>query len=474
MHNILRDLANIRIWINPAIRIPDLNPRSLWLNCGVSRGLHCLSTVLFDVCLFQRMIDNTKVTCIQWVPGSPNHFIAAHASGQMYVYDERLPCGATPPTYQLFKYGPGFSVHTCRAKSTRNPLYRWLVDGSGPVYAIAFSPCTHYLATVSADGQLRVFNYDEMELIGSMKSYFGGLRCVAWSPDGRYVATGGEDDLVTVWSFAERRVVCRGSGHRSWVSGVAFDPYTCTLPDNDTRCANDIRVVDSGENQLPADNHVGAQLSSSPLLPDKTVMSYRLGSVGDDAHLCFWEITEDVLFPRTGSSKQRTSGVVNSGNAGAETTMPNGPETPATGPATARISLLTSSSESSGLSQKFASLSIAEQHRVKEPSGKRPFGTLASRTSDTRLIFTRSSKVGGSNGSASATGESVPPAPPLGSSGCPCLADIPLLEPLICKKVAAERLTAILFREDCFVMACQEGFVSTWARPSTLMRNGYM
>ena len=353
-----------------------------------------------------------------------------------------------------------------------NAMCRWLVDSSGAVHAISFSPCTHYFAMVSADGQLRVFNYDEMELIGSMKSYFGGLRCVAWSPDGRYIATGGEDDLVTIWSFAERRVVCRGSGHRSWVNGVAFDPYTCTLPDNDARSVSDVRLTDPTE----AENHVAGQQSSSPSLPDKTVVSYRLGSVGDDAHLCFWEITEDVLFPRTGSGKQQRTSVVNSGNAAGTEMVPNGPESSPSGVGgnAARITLLTSSSESSGLSQKFASLSIAEQHRVKDSGGKRPFGTLAARTSDTRLIFTRSSKSSGANGSASAGGDSVPPAPPLGSSGCPCLGDIPLLEPLVCKKVATERLTAIMFREDCFVVACQEGFVSTWARPSTLMRNGYM
>jgi len=332
---------------------------------------------------------------------------------------------------------------------------------------------------VSADGQMRVFNYDEMELVDSMKSYFGGLRCVAWSPDGRYVATGGEDDLITIWSFIERRVLCRGSGHRSWVSDVAFDRFTCTLPDNDTCCVADIRVTDSAERQS-SENHVEQQRqqSSSPLLSEKTVVSYRLGSVGDDAHVCFWEITEDVLFPRSGSGKQRTS-VVNSGGVGTEVIPDRLESLPSAAAASAaanaaRIALLTSSSESSGLSQKFTSLSIVDQHRVKESGGKRPFGTLAARTSDTRLIFTRSSKASCANGTASSGGDTVPPAPALGSPGCPCLRDIPLLEPLICKKVATERLTAIVFREDCFVVACQEGFVSTWARPSTLMRNGYM
>lgn len=54
----------------------------------------------------------------------------------------------------------------------------------------------------------------------------------------------------------------------------------------------------------------------------------------------------------------------------------------------------------------------------------------------------------------------------LGTSVCPRLDEVPLLEPLICKKIANERLTALVFREDCFVTACQEGYVFTWARPN--------
>ena len=65
-----------------------------------------------------------------------------------------------------------------------------------------------------------------------MKSYFGGLLCCAWSSDGRYIATGGEDDLITVFSFVDMRVACRGRGHSSWINCCSFDPWTC-LNSND-------------------------------------------------------------------------------------------------------------------------------------------------------------------------------------------------------------------------------------------------
>ena len=49
----------------------------------------------------------------------------------------------------------------------------------------------------------------------------------------------------------------------------------------------------------------------------------------------------------------------------------------------------------------------------------------------------------------------------------PGMDEVPLIEPLICKKVAAERLTVICFRRDCLVTACADGFVTTWKRPNS-------
>lgn len=196
--------------------------------------------------LSQRLIDKTKVTCLKWLPGSANLFLAAHASGHLYLYNEELPCAPTAPNYQTHKLGEGFTIYTCKSKATRNPLFKWMFNSahssgngssssngslaelstSAAINEFCFSPCGQHLAVASQDGFLRVFRYESMELLGIARSYFGGFLCVCWSPDGKYIVVGGEDDLVTMWSLQERRVVARGQGHRSWVSVVAFDPYT--------------------------------------------------------------------------------------------------------------------------------------------------------------------------------------------------------------------------------------------------------
>ena len=57
----------------------------------------------------------------------------------------------------------------------------------------------------------------------------------------------------------------------------------------------------------------------------------------------------------------------------------------------------------------------------------------------------------------------------LGSIQCPRIHDVPIIEPLVMKKIAHERLTALVFREECLVTACQDGYVCTWARPGRVV-----
>ncbi|XP_064262633.1 dystrophia myotonica WD repeat-containing protein-like [Passer domesticus] len=381
----------------------------------------------------ERLIDKSKVTLVKWLPDTERLFLASHASGHLYLYDSEQPCGATSPQYTLVTQGEGFRVFSCKSKTPRNPLLKWAV-GSGPLNEFAFSPDGRSLACVSQDGVLRVFHFSSMLLQGMMRSYFGGLLCVCWSPDGRYVVTGGEDDLVTVWSFAEGRVVARGHGHKSWVNAVAFDPFTPPPPP-------------------PPDGQGGGETPEEP--PSVT---YRFGSAGQDTQFCLWDLTEDVLDPRPPPPRARPA-------AAAGDPPPSVPGLPRS------LSRSNSLPQPGGGPQisprvppvlsvgRFATLTLRDPRGAPEKEHKRyhSLGNI-SRGGGNAEKPPPGGGPGGSRGS-------LDMAKVLGTALCPRLHEVPLLEPLVCKKIAQERLTVLLFLEDCIVTACQEGLICTWARP---------
>ncbi|XP_029111058.1 WD repeat-containing protein 20 isoform X2 [Scleropages formosus] len=447
----------------------------------------------------ERLIDKSKVTCLKWLPKSESLFLASHASGHLYLYNLEHPCGTAAPQYSLLRQGEGFAVYACKTKTPRNPLLRWAV-GEGGLNEFAFSPDGVHVACVGQDGCLRVFHFDSMELQGVMKSYFGGLLCVSWSPDGKYLVTGGEDDLVTVWSFAESRVVARGHGHKSWVNVVAFDPFTTTLEEEEPM------ELSGSEEDLQGAVHFGRVRTSSTLsrlsrhsskgrTPSVT---YRFGSVGQDTQFCLWDLTDDVLYPRLPLSRALTntfsttippsvSGGSNTlGGSGGGVAVeghlhPSHPSQPQPlprslsrsnslpHPAVANASKGQGGSDGGGGGGggtapfsigRFATLSLQERKSDKLAGGggagekeHKRYHSLGniSKSNDKINVAPRSSRLDA--------------AKVLGTTVCPRMHEVPLLEPLVCKKIAHERLTVLVFMDDCIITACQEGLICTWARP---------
>uniref|UniRef100_A0A8C6LRU4 WD repeat-containing protein 20 n=1 Tax=Nothobranchius furzeri TaxID=105023 RepID=A0A8C6LRU4_NOTFU len=449
----------------------------------------------------ERLIDKSRVTCVRWVPGSESLFLVAHSSGSMYLYNVENTCGTTAPHYQLLKQGENYAVHTCKSKSARNPLLRWTI-GEGALNEFAFSPDGKFLACASQDGFLRVFGFDAAELHGTMKSYFGGLLCVCWSPDGRYIVSGGEDDLVTVWSFLDCRVIARGHGHKSWVSVVAFDHCTTSVDDGDPPSEFSGSDEDFHEQIHFAAGRDRANSSQSRLSKRNSTdsrpvsVTYRFGSVGQDTQLCLWDLTEDILFPHLPLSRARThtnvmsatsppttgqtittvsittttnsSGTNGNDNVSNSSSSGNPPNSlPGTLPRS--NSLPQSANPGNGIIDstfiansvsKFATLSLHESRKERhEKDHKRNYsmGHISNKSSD---------KLNQLSSSRTAKAEA---AKTLGTTLCPRMEEVPLLEPLVCKKIAHERLTVLIFLEDCLVTACQEGFVCTWARPGKVV-----
>ncbi|KAL2217502.1 putative catabolite repression protein creC [Thermoascus aurantiacus ATCC 26904] len=224
------------------------------------------------------VVNNSPVTHIKWIPGSENLFLAAHANGQLVVYDkEKEDALFTPEITKVpdkTKPNAQKALQVLKSVNSRNqktnPVAVWRLSNQR-INQFAFSPDHRHLAVVLEDGSLRVMDYLREEVLDIFRSYYGGLICVCWSPDGKYIVTGGQDDLVTIWSLAERKIVARCQGHNSWVSAVAFDPWRC-----DER-------------------------------------TYRFGSVGDDCRLLLWDFSVGMLHrPKThqAAARQRNSVVV--------------------------------------------------------------------------------------------------------------------------------------------------------------------
>lgn len=405
---------------------------------------------------------------MKWIPETESLFLASHASGHLYLYNVEHPCGSASPQYTLLKQGEGFTVYACKSKSARNPLLKWVV-GEGALNEFAFSPDGRYLACVSQDGCLRVFHFDSMLLQGMMKSYFGGLLCVCWSPDGRYIVTGGEDDLVTVWSFAEGRVIARGHGHKSWVNAVAFDPFTTSTEDDESGefSGSDEDIQDSTNFGRVRTSSTLSHLSKHSTKSSPSV-TYRFGSAGQDTQFCLWDLTEDVLYPHHPLSRARTltntfsASIPPSGSGGSSLAAESG--SGALPRSLSRSNSLPHPAVTSAAKShvadgavpfsigKFATLTLQERkdkNAEKEHKRYHSLGNI-SKSSDKLNVVPKSK---------------LDTAKVLGTALCPRINEVPLLEPLVCKKIAHERLTVLLFLEDCIITACQEGLICTWARP---------
>ena len=291
---------------------------------------------------------------------------------------------------------------------------------------MSFSPDCKHLALVSQDGYLRVFDFDKQELVSSMRSYFGGLLCVCWSPDGRYIVTGGEDDLITVWSCLEERVIARGEGHRSWVNVVSFDAYTTHVSDR--------LSIDSDDEEYhnkTTHNHLN---KNTTLRADcKDIVSYRVGSVGDDTQLLLWDIDEDILKPqriRTRSTRAPTN-VCN-------TTIQ---------PSWTSYASNTMKISNSVKSNKVEKVNFADPATTK-------YHTL------NKLTSKHHNSVSNYSPPVIEKDDLI-----LGSKICPRMIETEKLEPLIAKKISYDRISALVFREDCIVTGTYEGYIHVWSRP---------
>jgi Tol biopolymer transport system component len=108
------------------------------------------------------------------------------------------------------------------------------------MYAVAFSPDGHRLATAGAERTARIWDTLSGAKTLSVAHPFGSgrLRTLAFSPDGRQLATGSDDKTARVWDATSGQQLTTVT-HRGRVWGLAFSPdgrKLATGSDDKTAC----------------------------------------------------------------------------------------------------------------------------------------------------------------------------------------------------------------------------------------------
>ncbi|CAF1280597.1 unnamed protein product [Adineta ricciae] len=463
-------------------------------------------------------LDKTKVTCIKWLTSPRTHFAVSYSSGNMYVFDEQLNhqrdanIQATYTTIKDDEKNFVISYLKNKSKNARNPVSRWSI-GNGSINEFAFSPDRVLLAIVSQDGFLRIFNYEKMELVTYMKSYFGGLLCVCWSPDGKYLATGGEDDFMTLFSLDPEeysaRVLCRGHGHTSWISAISFDPYMNekNYYSSFNQRQSSLSLNDNDEKDSLKKSASCSRSSSSCFDTNIPSLFYRIASVGQDNRLCFWDITEDILrinqtLSKTSNnslSKRHSSNypVLSNGYSSflsdttpISSTNSSLPTTKSSfSSLTARLSFARNSNKvhksidetsntsltalSNGSSKKTRRLPLlSHTMSTSKSTGSSSFiSTNASVSNDSNY---GSLSTISTNSTASRRTNFDLTKSTFGTHLCPRLDEVQIIEPVVTEIISNERLNGIYFDENCFFTSSQDGIITIWGKPHEIQQTSAM
>ena len=107
-------------------------------------------------------VNNSAVTHIKWVPGSENLFLAAHANGQLVVYDKEKEDALFTPEVEDGGASSSKALQILKSVNSKNqktnPVAVWKLSHQR-INSFAFSPDKQHLAVALEDGTLRVLDY---------------------------------------------------------------------------------------------------------------------------------------------------------------------------------------------------------------------------------------------------------------------------------------------------------------------------
>jgi WD40 repeat protein len=175
------------------------------------------------------------------------------------------------------------------------PQLEWNAQG-GPVLALVYDPKGAWLASGTADGVARLWNFSNGELIHALKGHNAGVTSLAVSSDGSLLATGSMDKTVKLWNPEKQETLHTLVGHTGPVTSVAFSPDGRWLASGSQDKTIRIWSVSTAELIRTLEGHTQA-INSIAFSPD----GRTLASGSNDTTIRLWD-------PSTGNFLRILSG----------------------------------------------------------------------------------------------------------------------------------------------------------------------
>ncbi len=172
------------------------------------------------------------------------------------------------------------------------------VDQEGvPVFAVALSPDTQYLATTgsvpdSPDCQTHIWKVATGDLIQSLKHGANGVRAVAFSPDGKWLVTGGQEEVVQIWNWQAGIVVRSLSGFTRMITSIQFSKSGNCLAASSREGITRVWDTETWREKRLLTGHTGS-INSVSFSPDE----HLLASAGEDNTCRLWNVDPTIRDP---------------------------------------------------------------------------------------------------------------------------------------------------------------------------------
>ncbi|OMJ70300.1 hypothetical protein SteCoe_31743 [Stentor coeruleus] len=91
-------------------------------------------------------------------------------------------------------------------------------------FSVIFSPNSNLLATGSSDSTISLWSISEKVIIHTFTSHEGNVTTLSFSPDGNFLASGSSDELIKIWSLSEKALEFTLAGHKNSIFNICFSP----------------------------------------------------------------------------------------------------------------------------------------------------------------------------------------------------------------------------------------------------------